>query len=61
MADIKDIMGMSRGGPPAEKQEKQKEQKLVKPKGMSRWVIICWVFAVYLYHFQFPSLSIAYF
>jgi len=38
MSDIKDIMGMSRGGPGAEKQEKPKEQKLVKPKGMSRYV-----------------------
>jgi hypothetical protein len=38
MADIKDIMGMSRGGPATEKQEKPKEQKLVKPKGMSRYV-----------------------
>lgn len=36
MSDIKDIMGMSRGGPATEKQEKPKEQKLVKPKGMSR-------------------------
>lgn len=38
MSDIKDIMGMSRGGPATEKQEKPKEQKLVKPKGMSRYV-----------------------
>jgi predicted lipoprotein with Yx(FWY)xxD motif len=38
MSDIKDIMGMSRGGPSTEKQEKPKEQKLVKPKGMSRYV-----------------------
>ncbi len=37
MSDIKDIMGMSRGGPSTEKQEKPKEQKLVKPKGMSRY------------------------
>jgi predicted lipoprotein with Yx(FWY)xxD motif len=37
MSDIKDIMGMSRGGPATEKHEKPKEQKLVKPKGMSRY------------------------
>lgn len=37
--DVKDIMGVSRGaGAPAEKAEKPKERKMVKPKGMSRWV-----------------------
>jgi len=36
MSDIKDIMGVPRRSAPGEKQEKPKEQKLVKPKGMSR-------------------------
>jgi DNA methyltransferase 1-associated protein 1 len=36
MADVKDILGVPRGGAAADKQEKPKEQKLVKPKGMSR-------------------------
>lgn len=39
MSDVKDILGVPRGGA-AEKQEKPKEQKLVKPKGMSRFVAI---------------------
>ena len=40
MADIKDIMGVPRqGAAPAEKAEKPKEQKLIKPKGMSRCAI----------------------
>jgi hypothetical protein len=49
MSDIKDIMGMSRGGPATEKQEKPKEQKLVKPKGMSRYVfdrLVCSLLAI---------------
>ena len=35
MADVKDILGVPRGVP-TEKVDKPKEQKLVKPKGMSR-------------------------
>lgn len=36
--DVKDIMGVSRApGAPAEKADKPKERKMVKPKGMSRW------------------------
>ena len=38
MADIKDILGVSREGMPAQKAPKQKEPRLVKPKGMSRCV-----------------------
>jgi hypothetical protein len=36
MGDVKDILGVPRAGPHAEKHEKAKEPKLVKPKGMSR-------------------------
>ncbi len=37
MGDVKDILGVSRGAaPPAEKPEKAKGPRLVKPKGMSR-------------------------
>jgi hypothetical protein len=36
MSDVKDILGVPRGGAAPEKQDKPKEQKLVKPKGMSR-------------------------
>ena len=36
MADIKDILGVSRDAAPAPKAEKPKEPKRVKPKGMSR-------------------------
>lgn len=36
MADLKDIMGVPRSGGAAEKQEKPKEAKLERPKGMSR-------------------------
>lgn len=36
--DVKDILGISREGAPAPKHEKPKPEKLVKPKGMSRWV-----------------------
>lgn len=39
MADIKDIMGISRDAKIEKaKQDKEKEPKLVKPKGMSRYV-----------------------
>lgn len=37
--DVKDILGVSRTpGEQPERQEKPKEKKLVKPKGMSRRV-----------------------
>jgi hypothetical protein len=36
MADIKDILGVSRDAAPGPKHEKPKAVKQVKPKGMSR-------------------------
>lgn len=41
MGDVKDILGVPREGlaPPPSKSKKKDEPKLVKPKGMSRWVL----------------------
>lgn len=39
MSDIKDILGVPREGAAPPKQEKPKEPKRVKPKGMSRCVL----------------------
>ena len=36
MADIKDILGVSRDATPGPKAEKPKPEKRIKPKGMSR-------------------------
>lgn len=49
MGDVKDILGVPREGlaPPPSKSKKKDEPKLVKPKGMSRWVLArCRVFMV---------------
>lgn len=41
MSDIKDILGVPRSGEGLTKADKPKEQKLVKPKGMSRYASVC--------------------
>lgn len=50
MGDVKDILGVPREGlaPLSSKSKKKDVPKLVKPKGMSRWVPqgcigVCWV------------------